>query len=615
MDLARHVAARCVARIVPLQHRLHVGRRSDADQRLTDCFVIRMAGGVLDAELPHHDRRTFFAVGLLAQAVMLTNHVGLLAERRRRRQRFAAPQCRNLVEDPRIADRSAGDRDAIDAGLVDHVDAVRGGEQITAAEDQPLRADVAFDFGEKLPATRTDVALFDGAAVDGDRRDAAGERAIEDAEKMVSRLLAVIHPAAHFYRHRTIRRDALSDAVDDLQGHLGLRQMKTAAAPPEHLLHRTAEVDIDDIKARFGEFDRSGGKLLRLAAHQLTADGMFFVGDVKEVTGLGSIGQRDEKLVEHHLAQRVRCTVSAGQNPHRQIAVPAQRRLEKRRCDRDVTDSQRPAPFWNTPAMPRLLPNRSAGRTGADAPVILSSHVINPIRTVLATCLLAVLHLPIGNNLAHSDTPKNQSGTVMQIQTLPFGQTADGQDVSQFILTNSSGNSIRLTNYGAVLMDVNIADAAGKIANVNLAFDSLEPYLDRHPHFGSTIGRFANRIARGQFKIDGQPYQVTINSGPHHLHGGAIGFDHLLWDAETYNDNDIAGVRFRLVSPDGMEGYPGTVNVLADYSFSETNELAMTFTATTDAPDARQPLQSQLLESRRRRQRLSDGHGADDPGR
>src|SRR5690606_20289559 len=102
--------------------------------------------------------------------------------------------------------------------------------------------------------------------------------------------------------------------------------------------------------------------------------------------------------------------------------------------------------------------------------------------------------------------------------------------------------------------------------------------------FGSTIGRFANRIARGQFKIDGQPYQVTINSGPHHLHGGAIGFDHLVWDAETYNDNDIAGVRFRLVSPDGMEGYPGTVNVLADYSFSETNELAMTFTATTDAP-------------------------------
>lgn len=233
--------------------------------------------------------------------------------------------------------------------------------------------------------------------------------------------------------------------------------------------------------------------------------------------------------------------------------------------------------------MPRLLPNRRAGQTGADASASSLRHGIHTIRAV-ATCLLAVLHLPLGHNLAHSETPKNQSGSVMQIQTLPFGQTADGQDVSQFILTNSSGNSIRLTNYGAVLMDVNIADAAGNLANVNLSFDTLAPYLDAHPHFGSTIGRFANRIARGQFKIDGQPYQVTINSGPHHLHGGAIGFDHLVWDAETYNDNEIAGVRFRLVSPDGMEGYPGTVNVLADYSFSETNELAMTFTATSDAP-------------------------------
>lgn len=222
--------------------------------------------------------------------------------------------------------------------------------------------------------------------------------------------------------------------------------------------------------------------------------------------------------------------------------------------------------------MPRLLPTRSARQPLA------------PTGLVITTALLAVIQLGVGNNLAHADTPKNNSGTLMQIQSIPFGQTADAQEVSLFTVVNSRGHSIRLTNYGAVLMDVNVSDSAGQIENVNLTFDSLAPYLDRHPHFGSTIGRFSNRIANAQFKIDGKTYQVTKNSGKHHIHGGAVGFDHLVWDAEMYNDGAVAGVRFTLVSPDAMEGYPGTVTVVADYSFSESDELAMTFTATTDAP-------------------------------
>ncbi len=222
--------------------------------------------------------------------------------------------------------------------------------------------------------------------------------------------------------------------------------------------------------------------------------------------------------------------------------------------------------------MPRLLPTRGGGTT------------LPWTRLLIAAAMLVVIQWDVGNHLAHSDTPNNNSGTVMQIQSIPFGQTADGQEVSLYTLTNSRGHSIRLTNYGAILMDVNIADSAGQIANVNLAFDSLAPYLDRHPHFGSTIGRFSNRIAHGQFTIDGTAYQVTKNSGKHHLHGGAVGFDHLVWAAEMYNEGDVAGVRFSLVSPDGMEGYPGTVSVVADYSFGENDELAMTFTATTDAP-------------------------------
>lgn len=172
----------------------------------------------------------------------------------------------------------------------------------------------------------------------------------------------------------------------------------------------------------------------------------------------------------------------------------------------------------------------------------------------------------------------------MQIQSVPFGQTPDGQDVAVFTIVNNHGHSIRLTNYGAVLMDVRVADHAGQIDNVNLSFDSLAPYLDHHPHFGATIGRFCNRIGQARFSIDGQTYQLTRNLGPHHLHGGQVGFDHLVWQAETYNQGDLAGVRFTLISPDGMEGYPGTLRVVADYSFNQANALSMMFTATTDAP-------------------------------
>jgi aldose 1-epimerase len=141
-----------------------------------------------------------------------------------------------------------------------------------------------------------------------------------------------------------------------------------------------------------------------------------------------------------------------------------------------------------------------------------------------------------------------------------------------------------LTNYGAILMDVNLSDAAGRVDNVNLAFDRLEPYLAKHPHFGSTIGRFCNRIGYGRFRINDQTYQVTTNLGKHHLHGGAIGFDHLLWEAETIDDDGSATIRFRLNSPDGQEGFPGTLEAIAEYTFSDADEIKMVFKATADAP-------------------------------
>lgn len=139
-------------------------------------------------------------------------------------------------------------------------------------------------------------------------------------------------------------------------------------------------------------------------------------------------------------------------------------------------------------------------------------------------------------------------------------------------------------NWGATLMDVNVPDRDGKLANVNLSFDSLEPYLDGHPYFGSTVGRFCNRIEAGKLTIDGKEYQVTTNAGKHHIHGGKQNFTYQFWEGESFETDAEAGVRFQLVSPDGQEGYPGTVKASVEYTWNDASELTITFHATTDAP-------------------------------
>lgn len=172
----------------------------------------------------------------------------------------------------------------------------------------------------------------------------------------------------------------------------------------------------------------------------------------------------------------------------------------------------------------------------------------------------------------------------MSIQSNVFGTTPEGQDVTKYTLTNSHGNSVSVMTWGASLLDVNVPDRDGKRANVNLAFDTLEPYLDGHPYFGSTVGRFCNRIEEGKFTIDGKDYQVTTNAGKHHIHGGKTNFTYQNWHGEVVELSDGVGVRFHLTSPDGQEGYPGTVKASVEYRWNDNNELTVDFTATTDAP-------------------------------
>lgn len=205
----------------------------------------------------------------------------------------------------------------------------------------------------------------------------------------------------------------------------------------------------------------------------------------------------------------------------------------------------------------------------------MMSRFIQLSRLIPASLIL-IIASPAANTAA--------APPAMKITQEPFGKTPDGHEVTLFTLTNSHGHHVSVMNWGASLLDVVVPDRDGKLANVNLKFDSLEPYLDGHPYFGSTVGRFCNRIENGQFAIDGKSYQVTTNAGQHHIHGGKKNFTYQFWEAQSYQSDDAVGVRFQLTSPDGQEGYPGTIQATVDYSWNDNNELQVAFTATTDAP-------------------------------
>ena len=153
----------------------------------------------------------------------------------------------------------------------------------------------------------------------------------------------------------------------------------------------------------------------------------------------------------------------------------------------------------------------------------------------------------------------------MTLEKSEFGHTKDGQAASLFTLTNANGLVVKLTDYGAIVVSVDVPDRDGKLENVNIGFDNLDGYLQGHPFFGATVGRFCNRIAAGKFTLDGETFTLATNNGPNHLHGGDKGFDKYIWDAETVEDANGVGVRFSRSSPDGEEGYPGTVRTTALY--------------------------------------------------
>jgi aldose 1-epimerase len=164
-----------------------------------------------------------------------------------------------------------------------------------------------------------------------------------------------------------------------------------------------------------------------------------------------------------------------------------------------------------------------------------------------------------------------------------FGTAPDGTRIDVFTLRNAAGMRVAILTYGGVLQSIEVPDREGRLANVTLGFANLTDYLERNPYFGTITGRYANRISGGRFSLDGVEYQLARNKGPSHLHGGEAGFSHRVWTPVVVEGDDAA-LQLSYTSPDGEEGYPGTLETTVRYTLTSANEIRIDYRATTDAP-------------------------------
>jgi len=172
--------------------------------------------------------------------------------------------------------------------------------------------------------------------------------------------------------------------------------------------------------------------------------------------------------------------------------------------------------------------------------------------------------------------------TESRITQQPFGILPDAQTADLYTLVNARGAQAQITNYGGILVALRVPDNAGAFADVVLGHNVLSGYLANRAYLGALIGRYANRIAAARFVLDGVEYRLAANDGPHHLHGGARGFDKALWRATGSPGPQGPQLELRHVSANGDEGYPGTLEVAVTYTLTEESELRIDYEAHTD---------------------------------
>jgi aldose 1-epimerase len=207
--------------------------------------------------------------------------------------------------------------------------------------------------------------------------------------------------------------------------------------------------------------------------------------------------------------------------------------------------------------------------------------------SVVSSRALLISMLPLTLLAAGGAAHARQSGSLppnarAAVTRASFGTLPDGTAVDVLTLTNANGVELRALTYGATIVSLRVPDRQGRFDDIVLGHDRIQGYLSSSPYFGSIVGRYANRIAKGRFVLDGKTYTLATNNDANHLHGGVRGFDKIVWKAEPVEAADGAAVAFSMVSPDGDEGYPGTLKVRVTYTLTNGNALIVDYEATTD---------------------------------
>lgn len=207
---------------------------------------------------------------------------------------------------------------------------------------------------------------------------------------------------------------------------------------------------------------------------------------------------------------------------------------------------------------------------------------MNLLRRSSRRVLSSVLTLILCAGLAAPLLARTAQRSAARISKREFGKLADGTTVDIYTLRNRKGLEVEITNYGGAVVSLRTPDRRGRMADIVLGYDDPPGYVNDTSYFGALIGRYANRIARGKFTLNGADYQLAQNNGVNHLHGGVRGFNKVLWEAREVRHTGGVALKLTYLSKDNEEGYPGNLTVTATYVLSDANELRIEYIATTD---------------------------------
>ncbi len=171
-----------------------------------------------------------------------------------------------------------------------------------------------------------------------------------------------------------------------------------------------------------------------------------------------------------------------------------------------------------------------------------------------------------------------------EAERVPFGRLPTGEEVDAWVLRGAGGVEARVVGYGGAIVSLRAPDREGRVADVVLGYDDVQGYVDGQAYFGALIGRYANRIRGGRFRLDGREHALPVNDGPNHLHGGPLGFHRALWSVEPLHTAEGAGLALAHDSPDGDQGYPGAVRARVAYLLTARGDLVVDYRATSDRP-------------------------------